>query len=116
MAVINNTAELKEVILQLENKQKEQITALKDQVHTGFRHIKRASLIKNTFMDMVTSPILISTAMDMMTGFRGRSSASYNQKAGTGKMIKEILSILVKFGIARMLMPKRRSSSRSQQA
>ncbi len=116
MPVINNTADLKEVIHQLENQQKEQVRALKDQVHTGFRHIKRASLIKNTFMDMVTSPIVLSTAIDMMTGFRGRKSASYSQKAGTGKMIREILSILVKFGIARLLMPKRRSSSRSQQA
>lgn len=111
MPAINNTEELKEAIRQLEIKQGEQVAALKDQVHTGFRHIKRASLIKNTFMDMVTSPVVLSTAMDFMTGYRSKKTSTYSRGNGTGNMIKEILSIIVKFGVARLLIPKRQRNS-----
>jgi len=111
MPEIRNTEELKEVIRQLESRQSEQVQVLKDQVHSGFRHIKRASLIKNTIVDMITSPIVLTTALDYMTGFKSTKSMKHASGPGTGKVIKDILSILVKFGIARLLVPRRRSKS-----
>jgi hypothetical protein len=111
MPEIKNTLELKEAIRQLELKQSVQVQVLKDQVHSGFRHIKRASLIKNTIVDMVTSPIVLSTAFDYMTGIKSTRPVKQASGAGTGKVIKDILSILVKFGIARLLVPRSRSKS-----
>lgn len=111
MPEIKNTLELREAIRQLELQQSEQVQVLKAQIHSGFRHIKRASLIKNTFVDMVTSPVVLGTAFDYMTGFRSAKSMKHASGAGTGKVIKDILSILVKFGIARLLVPRRRSKS-----
>lgn len=73
MQKVTSTSELKNAILHLEYKQKEQWNDLKDNIEVAFESLKPINLIRSTYKEFLSTPNmaenLISSTIGMSTGF-----------------------------------------------
>lgn len=73
MEKVTSTSELKDAILRLEQKQKEQWVDLKDNINVAFDSLKPINLIKSTYREFLSTPHMaqdiIGSTIGLATGF-----------------------------------------------
>jgi len=106
MQNIYSTAGLKEAIRQLEYKRLDQEQLLKEQFILTRESLKPVNLIKNTFSEVVTSPLLISNVLGTAIGL----SAGYFSKKlfiGTSvNLLKKLFGSILQLGITTIIANK----------
>lgn len=108
MQTINSVIELKEAISRLEKNQSEQNRILKQQFCATVKLIRRASVIKNALIELITSPGFLSALASTVIGISTRRSPQPGNERTSGKMLMSLLGVIVQFGITRILSGKRR--------
>lgn len=99
MHKVTSTSELKEAILQLELKQKEQWVDLKDNLNVAFESLKPINLIKTTYREFLSTPHM---AEDIIGSTIGLASGFITKKL----VVRKSGNILRAFagGLAQMLI------------
>ena len=99
MQNITTVAELKNAIRLLEFEQVEKGQLLKKEFHLTYESFKSVNLLKNTFMDVVSSPLMIDnilgTAMGIATGYISKKIFI----GASGTILKKLLVPILKFGV-----------------
>jgi hypothetical protein len=103
MRKINSIKELRETILELEIKQKEDERLLKEQFMIAYERLKPLNMIKNSVKNLITSPELkdhlISSTMGLAAGY-------LTKKAVVGSAhhpLKQILGAFLQMGVTNLV-------------
>jgi len=99
MEKITCTAELKLAIQNLEFEREVQGQLLKDRFFITFESLKPINLIKNTILEITSSPYLID---NLLGAIMGLVSGSISNKIAVGKshnLIRKIAGSLLQFGV-----------------
>jgi hypothetical protein len=99
MKKITNAAELKDAILLLEIKQKNEAQLLKEQFKATVESLKPVNLIKKSLKDLVSAPELkedlLATTLSMAAGFLTKKLVI----GATQNPIKQIIGTLLQMGV-----------------
>jgi len=100
MQTITTAEELKSAIRQLEQKQAEEWTLLKQQCMSTYESLKPMNAIKNTLRELVTSPDLkkdlVGTLLGLAVGFLSKKIAV----GSTHNPLKQLLGAFLQMGVA----------------
>jgi hypothetical protein len=104
MGKINSIKDLRETILELEIKQKEDERLLREQFMIAYERLKPINMIKNSVKDMITSPglkdQLISSTIGLAAGY-------LTKKAVVGSTrhhpLKQILGAFLQMGVTNLV-------------
>ena len=103
MHKITSVAELRESILQLQIKQAQEGSVLKEQMKATFNDLKPANLIKNTLNDLVTTPDLkgdlLNAAISLSTGYLSKKI----MVGSTHNPLKQLLGTLLQVGVTSLV-------------
>jgi hypothetical protein len=90
MQLINSSEDLKQAIRELEQKQSNDLTSLKEEYNKAYKSFKLSNILKNTFKDLVKSPELKT---DIVNGAIGLATGVVTKKLLVGKTINPIKNI-----------------------
>jgi hypothetical protein len=103
MEKIKSIKELREAIVQLENKQLEDKRLLKEQFMVTYESMKPVNLIKSTIKYLITSPDLrndfLSTALGLVVGYLSKKAtfgSSHNS-------LKRLLGTFLQLGVSNVV-------------
>ena len=106
MEKIKSIKELREAIVQLENKQLEDKRLLKEQFVSTYESLRPVNLIKTTIKDLITSPDLKSNLFRALLGL----AAGYLSKRATFGLspnpLKNILGSFLQLGVSNVVTKK----------
>ena len=100
MATITTTAELKDAIRQLEQKQAEEWALLKQQCLHTYESLKPVNAIKKTLHELISSPDI---KKDLLGALLGLVVGSLSKKVVIGSTLnplKQLLGIILQMGVA----------------
>lgn len=109
MQSINSVIELREAIRRLEESQTAQGRMLKQQFCATVKFVRRASVLKNAVIELITSPGFLNALSSTVLSLTTRRNTQPATSRTTGKMFLRVLGIIVQFGIGRILAGKRRT-------
>lgn len=103
MKKINSIKELRETILELEIKQKEDERLLKEQFMIAYERLKPLNMIKNSVKNLITSPELkdhlISSTMGLAAGYLTKKAVV----GSTHHPLKQILGAFLQIGVTNLV-------------
>jgi hypothetical protein len=106
MGNIYSASDLKEAIRLLEFKQTDQGQLMKEKFNLARESLRPASLIKSTFSEVVSSPLLISNVLGAAIGL----SAGYFSKriflGSSANQIKKLAGTILQMGISTLVTRK----------
>jgi hypothetical protein len=103
MSNINNASQLKEAILQLENKQANQKQLLIEQFELTVESLKPMNIIKNTLSDAINSPNILSnilyTALGLTSGYLSKKLFV----GRSGNPLRRVFGFILQYGMANLV-------------
>lgn len=99
MQKVTSTTELKDAILQLEQKQREQWVDLKEHINVAFDALKPINLLRSTYREFISTP---HVAEDLIGSTIGLTTGLITKKL----IVKKSHNVLLNFagGLAQMLI------------
>jgi hypothetical protein len=103
MEKISSSAQLKEAILVLEIEQTIQAQQLKEQFQHTYESLKPINILKNTLMEVTTSPLLLD---NILGGIMGLASGYFSKKIVVGSshnIFRKFMGVLMQFGVSNVV-------------
>ena len=104
MQKITSSSELKNAILGLEMKQELQRIQLKEQFILAYESFKSINLVKKLFLEMVTSPGLMSGIVKTIIQMKDLRSNKQSFEGSSGSLLKNIIISAIKLGVTNLVV------------
>ena len=104
MQKITSTSELKNAIIGLEMKQELQRIQLKEQFFLAYESFKSINLVKKLFLEMVTSPGLMSGIVKTIIQMKDLRSNKHSFEGSSGSLLKNIIISAIKLGVTNLVV------------
>lgn len=103
MQNISTTAELREVIIQLEFKRDNQGKQLKEQFHSTYKSFNTVNLLVKVIIEIATSPGLLSGLVSTLVDLNHRRSHSSQEREAPSSSIKGFLKALISTSVSKLI-------------